>query len=109
MGGARILAAGRARGGASLAFAILCAFVLTLAQTLTLAHASSHEASGPGHDTKTCVYHVNGDRPSAALAPEAPEVGEPVFASLVRTVDLDACAPVERAGAFSARGPPLQA
>lgn len=107
---ARALEAGwRARGrGGDAVLAALCAFVLLVAQTLTVAHASSHEAMAPGHDTKTCVYHVNGDRPAAALAPEAPCVAAPAFSDSADFARVDAGQAGPRAAAVWARGPPLK-
>lgn len=99
--------AGRGKGRGAAVIAFLCAFSLVLAQSLTLAHASSHEASAPGHDPTTCVYHVNGDRPAAALAPEAPVLTTPLW------IDADGYAPRDDADApvcvagVRARGPPL--
>ena len=89
-------------------FAVLCALVLTLAQTLTLAHASSHEASAPGHDSKTCIYHVNGDRPACALTPETPSLTAPVFVEAAGFDGEVASAPMRRPATLRARGPPLQ-
>lgn len=95
------------RGGSAV-LAFLCALALFVAQTLTLAHANSHEAAAPGHDTKTCVYHVNGDRPAAALAPEAPVVSAPAFDGAAEFGCIAAQRSAERIAAVWARGPPLK-
>lgn len=97
-----------ARRGSSAFFAFLSALLLTLSQTLTLAHASSHEAQAPAHDATTCIFHVAGDRPAAALAPDALDIAAP-FRLDVAIVELRAAAmSASSAAAAWARGPPLE-
>lgn len=98
---------GKGKGRGDVVIAFLCAFVLVLTQSLTLAHASSHEAAAPGHDPKTCVYHVNGDRPAAALAPEAPLLTTPLWIDADGYFRRDDAAAPDCVAGVRARGPPL--
>ena len=96
------------KGGAGrLAAAVLVALALVAAQTAVLAHASSHEAHAPAHNGKTCVLHVNGDRPASAVAPDCVVAAAPQFERSERVVAGPNGVAVFRIARLVARGPPV--